>query len=159
MNIPLTPLRFLRYAEEQFGGRTAIVCGDERFTYKEFAERVSLLAGGLLKTGVHSGTRIAVLSANCHRLMESYYAVLEAGCVLLPLNTRLSTSELAYILNDSGATVLFFEENYRSSVEALRGDSPMLTGFYPMDRTSDLDYTAGLESYERADQVGTSASP
>src|SRR5215470_2692195 len=103
MNIPLTPIRFLRYAEQQYPQRTAIVCGQERFTYAQFAERVSRLAGALRKTGIQPGDRVAFLSMNCHRLLEAYYGVIEAGAVLLLLNVRLTPQELAYILKDSGA--------------------------------------------------------
>src|SRR5580698_7221899 len=52
MNIPLTPLRFLRYAAQQYPRRTAVVCNDERFTYAQMAERVSRLAGALRKAGL-----------------------------------------------------------------------------------------------------------
>jgi len=120
MNIPLTPLRFLRYAEQQYPGRTAVVCNRDRFTYAQFAERVGRLAGALLHIGVQPGDRVAFLSANCHRLLEAYYGVLEAGAVLLPLNIRLGPEELAYILNDSGATILFVEKQFLGLVESFR---------------------------------------
>ncbi len=103
MNIPLTPLRFLRYAERQYPTRTAVVCREKRYNYKEFADRTRRLAGALQQKGVQPGDRVAFLSTNCHRLLEGYYGVLEAGAVLLPLNIRLTASELAYILNDAGA--------------------------------------------------------
>src|ERR1700686_182568 len=83
MNIPLTTIRFLRYAEQQFPRKTAIVCGDQRFTYAQFAERARRLAGVLLEAGVQPGDRVAFLSLNCHRLLEAYYGVLEAGGGLL----------------------------------------------------------------------------
>src|SRR5882724_12203947 len=105
MNIPLTPLRFLRYAEQQYPRRTAVVCNQESFTYAQFADRASRLAGALRQAGIRPGDRVAFLSSNCHRLLEAYYGVLEAGSVLLPLNIRLASSELSYILNDSGATI------------------------------------------------------
>src|ERR1041385_6652642 len=114
MNIPLTPIRFLRYAAQQFPSKTAVVCGNERLTYAQFASRTSRLAGALREIGVQPGDRVAYLSANCHRLLESYYGVLEAGAVLLPLNIRLTPKELAYILNDSGAKVLLFQEQFSS---------------------------------------------
>jgi fatty-acyl-CoA synthase len=95
MNIPLTPVRFLGYAEQQFPGKTAVVCGDQRFTYAQFAERASRLAGALREAGVQPGDRIAFLSLNCHRLLEAYYGVLEAGAVLLPLNFRLAPDQFA----------------------------------------------------------------
>ena len=44
MNLPLTPVRFLRYSEEQFPRKTAVVCQDRRFTYAEFGDRVGRLA-------------------------------------------------------------------------------------------------------------------
>jgi fatty-acyl-CoA synthase len=124
MNIPLTPLRFLRYAEQQFPRRTAVVCNDVRLTYAQFAERVGRLAGALRQNGVQPGERVAFLSTNCHRLLEAYYGVPEAGAVLLPLNIRLAPSELGYILNDSGATILFVEQQFLGLVESFRKDIP-----------------------------------
>jgi fatty-acyl-CoA synthase len=76
MNIPLTPLRFLRYAERQYPTRTAVVCKEKRYNYKEFADRTRRLAGALHQDGVQRGDRVAFLSANCHRLLEGYYGVL-----------------------------------------------------------------------------------
>jgi len=101
MNLPLTPVRFLHYSEDQFPRKTAVVCQDQRFTYAEFANRVARLAGALRGTGLKPGDRVAFLSLNCHRLLEAYFGVLEAGCILLPLNIRLAAPELTYILNHS----------------------------------------------------------
>ena len=55
MNIPLTPLRFLRYAEQQYPCRTAVVCNQENFTYGQFADRARRLAGALHQAGVQPG--------------------------------------------------------------------------------------------------------
>jgi acyl-CoA synthetase (AMP-forming)/AMP-acid ligase II len=130
MNIPLTPLRFLRYAEQQFPGKTAVVCGDQRFTYAQFAERASRLAGALRQTGVKAGDRVAFLSLNCHRLLEAYYGVLEAGAVLLPLNVRLAPNELAYILNDAGAKVLFLQQEFLQAADSFRQNIPTVQSFF-----------------------------
>ena len=115
MNLPLTPVRFLRYSVQQFPSKTAVVCREHRFTYAEFGDRVDRLAGALRGAGVKPGDRVAFLSLNCHRLLEGYFGVLEAQAILLPLNIRLSAPELTYILNDSGAEVLFFEEEFVGS--------------------------------------------
>ena len=133
MNVPLTPIRFLRYAEQQFAGKTAVVCGDLRFTYAQFADRTSRLAGALREAGVKSGDRVAFLSLNCHRLLEAYYSVLEAGAVLLPLNIRLSADELTYILNDSSAKVLFLEKEFLELVDSFRKGVPSLDTFFLLD--------------------------
>src|SRR5689334_24010413 len=133
MNVPLTPIRFLRYAKEQFPADLAVVCGNERFTYAQFADRAARLAGALRHEGVRSGDRIAFLSTNCHRLLEAYYGVLEAGCVLLPLNVRLAPQELAYILNDSGASMLFLQGHFRELVESFRSKLTTVKSFYSLD--------------------------
>jgi fatty-acyl-CoA synthase len=133
MNIPLTPLRFLRYAEQQYPRRTAVVCNHDRFTYAQFADRARRLAGALREAGVQAGDRVAFLSSNCHRLLEAYYGVLEAGAVLLPLNIRLASSELSYILNDSGATILFVEKQFLGLVESFRKDIPGVKTFCQLE--------------------------
>lgn len=133
MNIPLTPLRFLRYAEQQFPSKIAVVCGEDRFTYAQFAERASRLAGALCDVGVKVGDRVAFLSLNCHRLLEAYYGVLDAGAVLLPLNIRLAPQELSYILNDSEAKVLFLEQEFLGSVESFRQSVPSVEKFVLLD--------------------------
>ena len=140
MNIPLTPIRFLRYAEQQSPHRTAVVCGKERFTYAQFAERVSRLAGALRKAGVQSGDRVAFLSTNCHRLLEAYYGVIETGAVLLPLNIRLAPQELAYILDDSGARMLFFQSHFLELVESFRAKLTAVKSFYFLDAPRDADW-------------------
>src|SRR5499427_283445 len=147
MNIPLTPIRFLRYAEQQSPRRTAIVCGSERFTYAQFADRVSKLAGALRKAGVQAGDRVAFLSTNCHRLLEAYYGVVEAGAVLLPLNIRLAPQELAYILNDSGASVLFLQSHFRELVESFRSKLTTVKNFYALDAVAEVNWLS-RENYE-----------
>ena len=133
MNIPLTPVRFLRYAEQQYPGKTAVVCGDRRFTYAQFGERASRLAGALREAGVKAGDRVAFLSLNCHRLLEAYYGVLEAGAVLLPLNFRLAPRELAYILNDAGVKVLFLEKEFAEVVDSFRQSASTVQTFFMLD--------------------------
>jgi fatty-acyl-CoA synthase len=120
MNVPLTPVRFLRYAEQQYAARTAVVCGSERFSYSQLSERVGRLAGALRAVGVKPGDRVAFLSLNCHRLLEAYFGVLEAGGVLLPLNIRLAPDELAYLLNDAEAKILFLEKEFSELVDSFR---------------------------------------
>ena len=140
MNIPLTPLRFLRYAKQQYPARTAIVCNQDRFTYAQFAGRVGRLAGALRQAGIQAGDRVAFLGANCHRLLEAYYGVPEAGAVLLPLNIRLAPDELAFILNDSGATILFVEKQFLGLVESFRKSLRTVKMFVQLDGSPDVPW-------------------
>jgi fatty-acyl-CoA synthase len=147
MNVPLTPIRFLRYAGEQFADDLAIVCGDQRFTYAQFADRAARLAGALRSEGARSGDRVAFLSTNCHRLLEAYYGVLEADCVLLPLNVRLAPSELSCVLSDAGARLLFVERALLPLAEAFRRDVPGLERIYLLDSPPQADWVSPL-SYD-----------
>jgi fatty-acyl-CoA synthase len=147
MNIPLTPVRFLRYAEQQFPGKTAVVCGDARFTYSQFAERTKRLAGALRGAGIAPGDRIAFLSLNCHRLLEAYYGVLEAGAVLLPLNVRLAPNELAHILNDSGVKALFLQQEFVPLVDSFRRNVASVKNYFLLDSTP-LAPWLSAEDYE-----------
>jgi fatty-acyl-CoA synthase len=155
MIIPLTPLRFLRYSAQQFPRRTAVVCGNQRFSYTEFAERTARLGGALQGLGVQPGERVAYLSANCHRLLEGYYGVLEAGAVLLPLNIRLAPQELAYILNDSETAVVLFEEQFTPLVESLRKELQSVRSFVPLDFKPSAPWMA-KQNYE---EMLASAAP
>ncbi len=151
MNIPLTPIRFLRYAEQQFPDKTAVVCRDCRFTYAQFAGRASRLAGGLREAGVKAGDRVAFLSLNCHRLLEAYYGVLEAGAVLLPLNIRLAPAELAYILNDAGAKLLFLEKEFVPVVDSFHQSVSTVQTFFMLDAAAQACW---LSSTNYEDMLG-----
>ncbi|HET9409006.1 MAG TPA: long-chain-fatty-acid--CoA ligase [Candidatus Sulfotelmatobacter sp.] len=142
MNIPLTPIRFLRYAEQQFANRIAVVCQNHRYTYTQFSDRVGRLAGALRVAGVQAGDRVAFLSFNCHRLLEAYYGVLEAGAVLLPLNYRLAPHELAYVLNDSGATVVFATRELLGVVDSFRNELKSVRSFHLLDAAPEEKWLA-----------------
>src|SRR3984885_3627981 len=140
MNIPLTPVRFLRYAEQQFPNKTAVVCQDQRFTYAQFGDRAARLAGALLAAGVKAGDRVAFLSMNCHRLLEAYFGVLDAGAVLLPLNYRLASHELSYILYNAGATQLFLGKGVLGLVDSFRAKLTSVSSYYLLDATPQADW-------------------
>jgi fatty-acyl-CoA synthase len=99
MFVPLTPLEFRTRAERLFGSKVGVIDGEKRFTYAEFGDRSRRLAGALVSLGVKPGDVVSFLTYNTHHLLEAYFGVLQAGCVLNPLNIRLHPREIAYILN------------------------------------------------------------
>ena len=121
MFVPLTPLEFRRRAERLFGSKVGVIDGDERFTYAEFGDRSRRLAGALLSLGVTPGEVVSFLTYNTHHLLEAYFGVLQAGCVLNPLNIRLNAREIAYMLNHAECRVLFFHRDFAPLVQEMRG--------------------------------------
>ena len=120
MLLPLTPVRLKRHAAQLFGRKVGVVCGGDRFTYRQFNERADRLSAALLRLGVAKGDRVAYLSFNCHRLLEAYYGVPQIGAILLAMNIRLAPEELTYILNDAAPRVLCFDPEFIPLVDALR---------------------------------------
>jgi fatty-acyl-CoA synthase len=156
MFVPLTPLRCLHRAIDLFGSKTGVICGGERFTYRQFGERCRKLAGGLTSLGIARGDRVAYLSFNNHQLLEGYYGVVQAGGIVMPLNVRLSAGELVSILNHSGARMLIFENDFLALVEQIKAGCPGIGHFVAIGEKPPLA-TLGYEEVlaaghpERAD--------
>jgi acyl-CoA synthetase (AMP-forming)/AMP-acid ligase II len=91
--------------------RQALIDGAVSLTYRQFAERVFRLANALTVRGITRGSVVALLAPNCHEFMEAYYACALLGAVANPINVRLSTREIALILEDSQARALICHED------------------------------------------------
>ncbi len=142
MFVPLTPLRCLHRAQELFGSKIGVVCGDKQFTYAQFAERAEKLATGLAKLGIQPGDRVAYLSFNNHQLLEGYYGVVQAKAIVMPLNVRLSAPELINILNHSGARMLIYENDFLPVIQQLKGESKSIERWVTVDpKTPEADLT------------------
>ncbi len=91
-----------------------VVCDDDdrSYTNAEFDRRVNRLANALPSMGITRGERVAALFPNNPEFVELLFAAGKIGAVMVPLNFRLAPPELAYILNDSGATVLLYTSDF-----------------------------------------------
>ena len=132
MIVPVLAPQFLERALRLFPHKLAVVCEDKRFTYQEYGQRVNQLGNMLLGMGVGQGDRVAFLGPNCHRLLEAYYGVVQIGAILLPLNIRLLPSDFAYIIADSGASVLFVDGDLLHLIEPIREELKSVRRFVLM---------------------------
>jgi len=83
--------------------KRALVCGNIALTYAQFAAQAESVAHGWLRQGLQPGDRIALHMRNSIELATCYYACFAAGFVAVPVNTRLTPEEIAYVLEHSGA--------------------------------------------------------
>ncbi|CRK52754.1 Long-chain-fatty-acid--CoA ligase [Rhodococcus sp. RD6.2] len=90
--------------------RDALVLGDARMTYAELDARSNRVANLLGARGVGPGDRVAMSLPNVPEFPVVYYGILKAGAVVVPLNTMLKGREIAYHLQDSGASAYFCAE-------------------------------------------------
>ncbi|MCX6234953.1 MAG: acyl--CoA ligase family protein [Bacteroidetes bacterium] len=118
----LSPVSFLRRSAYVFPDKPAIIHGSRRYTYRQFAERVNRLASHLRHGGLQKHDRVAFLCPNIPALLEAHFAVPAAGGVLVAINTRLNSDEIAYILDHSGARFLFVDAEFMPLVSTL--DNP-----------------------------------
>jgi len=96
------------------------IYADRIRTFREVADRVARLAGGLRNLGVAEGDRVAMLSLNSDRYSEYLLAVPWANAVLNPVNIRWSPAEIVYSFSDSGTTVLFVDDAFAAMLPVIR---------------------------------------
>jgi acyl-CoA synthetase (AMP-forming)/AMP-acid ligase II len=96
------------------------VSDNKRLTYTQFNSSTNRAAHGLTDMRIRKGDRVGVLLSNCVEYMVLFFAIAKVGAVCVPLNSRLVTDELVYILNDSGARALAYGNEFRRVVADIR---------------------------------------
>lgn len=118
----LTPLDWKRRAIKYYPEKTAVVDGEKRFTYKEFGDRVDQLSSALYNAGIRQGDHVAVMIPNTHYMLESFYGICQLGAVMVPLNYRLSSQDLRYIVDHSDAKMLIIDEEFTEAIEEIEAE-------------------------------------
>ena len=100
--------------------RVALIGENKKFTYQELLleiERVSSFLHHVMQ--LKKGDRIAILSQNRAEYFITYFAIAQLGLIAVPLNIRLSASELAYQIQDSGAKAIIYEKEQEALYKQL----------------------------------------
>lgn len=148
MQVPLTPVDWLRRAVKLYPDKIAVVDGPQRFTYREFAGRVHRLSHVLRRAGVESGSKVAVLCPNTHPMLEAFFGICQLGAAIVPINIRLQAEEMAYILDHSDSEVLIVDSEWGNVIQ------PVLSSLSKLRRVIQIDsgHASPLEAddYEAA---------
>jgi fatty-acyl-CoA synthase len=88
----------------------ALIYDGRRITYGEFARRIEIVGGWLEAQGAGPGDVVAALMKNSAAFLEIAFAVSHIGAVFLPINFRLAADEVGYIVENSGAKLLFADD-------------------------------------------------
>ena len=99
--------------------KEALVEGTERLTYKELNRRVNRLCRALQQMGLDKGDRIGILSTNRVEFVQALLAAAKLGLIVVPLNWRLTPSELAFNVTDSGTDTLLMDSGLADLAEGL----------------------------------------
>jgi fatty-acyl-CoA synthase len=98
----------------KFPDRTALVCENERFTYRQFNQRSNRMAQALLRFGLRKGDRVATLLFNSPELVEVFMGAAKSGGVFTPINFRLAAEEVIHLVHHSDARIFVFGEDFFS---------------------------------------------
>ena len=117
-----------RHAHEKPGGVYLRFEGGS-VTWAQIHERVSGLAAALRERGVRAGDRVAIMMTNRPEFLETMFAANAIGAIVVPVNFRLAPDEIAYILTDSGASLLVVEEATAAAAASARAACAHEIGF------------------------------
>ena len=110
----------LTRAAQRWPNRPAWLEGDLVVPFREAEARVTRLARALLTHGASPGDRVGMLVPICRQGLETILAPMKAGMGVVPMNARLHPDEHEHMLNDSGARVLVYHEDFRGHVASIR---------------------------------------
>jgi len=118
---PTTAVALFGDAARRFPGRTALVCGAERLSYRQVDEDSDALARRLRQKGAGAERIVGVLLPRCASFVVAVLAVMKAGAAYLPLDPAWPEERLAFVMDDAAIGILVDEPGLRHRGAAFRG--------------------------------------
>ena len=175
MKVALTVNDFLRRAEQVYPHRVAVVDEPDQpaeswgsIAYADMAARARAIAAHLDALGIAPGERVAMASHNSARLLTALFGVSGSGRVLVPINFRLVAEEVSYIVDHSGARMLYVDPELDDGLAAVECEHRYVIGAdtdapplhaeaveweYDEDATATINYTSGTTARPKGVQL------
>ncbi len=135
MIVPMSVNHFIDRAATVYGERTAVVDEPDQpappledVTYARMRQLARAQAAHLDSLGIEVGDRVAVVSHNSARLLTSFFGVAGSGRVLVPVNFRLAPEEVSFIIEHSGARVLYIDPELTSLIDEVSAEHTFILG-------------------------------
>ncbi len=145
---------FLDIARHRHPDKTALVSLGRRYTYGQLHERVHRLMAVLAGFGVRKGDRVATLMWNRSEMVEAYLATVKLGAMFTPLNYRLKSQDIAYLLAHAEPMAILTEEKCLelclAGVDEASGPIPVISTSRTQ-RAGVLSYQELLDAHEPLD--------
>ena len=144
-NRPKSLNEVFRYTIQNYGEKTALILDDETLTYNELDEKASRLAAALQKKyGVAKGDRLFSFIGNRLEFPILIIACAKLGAVVIPANTKLTTSEISYIIEHSKPKLVLVEEELLQVINECRDQ------FSEVNEYTNTIITVGQSTYEHS---------
>ncbi len=175
MIVPFSANDFLARALAVYAARTGIVDEPDQpatslgdLTYERVGELARAQAAKLDELGIEVGERVAFVSHNSARMFAAFFGVCGSGRVFVPVNFRLSPDEVSYIVEHSGARVLYIDPELEDSLSGVKAEHRFLIGddddLYLFDTdpkpwepdenaTATINYTSGTTARPKGVQI------
>ncbi len=141
---PPSLVHLLRASVDRDAQATALVeMGGPSVSYGELWERAGRVAGGLRRDGVRRGDRVAIRMPNGIDWVLAFFGAQMLGAVVVPVNTRFTEEEVAYVVEDSGAAFTFVPGSALPD-----GDAAVLDDLAPDDLAA-IFYTSGTTGFPK----------
>src|SRR5690625_3522611 len=138
-------LNAIRYAEKE-----ALSFKGERYTYRQFNERINQLSHALQNMGIKKGDKVAFMLLNCNQLLEIIYACSKIGAVFVPINARFVGREIQHVLNNSRSLLLIFDHRFGNEIEKVRSGLETTEYFVSVGNSHEqalYEYESWIQNY------------
>ncbi len=105
---------------KKFPNTVALKDKDRAYTYPEMNKRINQLAHSLVALGLQKGDKVAALLENSIEIVELFLATAKSGIIIVPVNFRLVSPEVEYIVNNSDAKAFVVHDQFVATVEPIR---------------------------------------
>ena len=156
---PLSPLSFFKRANAVYPHRTAYAYGTIRRTWGEVYERASRLASALAARGIGKNDTVSIIAPNIPEIFDAHFGVPMLGAVLNPINIRLDSETIRYILDHGQSKVLItdtrFAPEVKKALAALKSDDLIVIDIDDQETDEDDGERLGEMDFEEFLHTGS----
>ncbi|MCO4759637.1 MAG: AMP-binding protein, partial [Oceanospirillaceae bacterium] len=113
----------LRRAAQRYADQDALLFQSRRWSYRELDQAVNRVAHHLLSSGLKQGDRVAAYGKNSDAYLLLFLACARSGLIHVPINFALVKDELLYLLNQSGASAIYIDDELADNADAVVNDT------------------------------------
>jgi long-chain acyl-CoA synthetase len=127
---------FLENSARLFPDKTALICGEDRFSYRQIDQQANRLAHAFIAEGVRRGDRVVIFLPNSVEAVVAIFATLKAGAVFVVLNPSTKSDKLVYVLNNCRASAMVTTGGRRAPNSVCWAKTPDLKSVFAVGITT-----------------------
>jgi long-chain acyl-CoA synthetase len=135
MSQPNNLWSILAATAQRAGGKTALVQGERRITFADLERAAAKVAQDLVRAGVKKGDRVAIMMNSNPEFVAAFFAVMQAGGIAVPLDTRYVTDETVSVCQDCTPSLVIYESAFTEQVQKIQPRCPSIKNVIAIDES------------------------